>query len=111
MMRKTKTHSEIYLLAKEFNQLKMFYQTNDNYELELKESLDNKESFLENITSNNIKEIQKSNNQILTHLQIEKFKKIFAQHTIKESDDEQKTDEKMTDLLDQQKKEAFFVNL
>ncbi|CAG8597859.1 2303_t:CDS:1, partial [Racocetra persica] len=88
------THSEIYLLAKEFNQLKTFYQTNNDYELKLKESLDNKESFLENIIYNDIQEIQKFNNQIFIYLQIEKFQKIFAQHTIKESDDEQETDEK-----------------
>ncbi|CAG8613284.1 15858_t:CDS:1, partial [Racocetra persica] len=105
------THLEIYSLAKEFNQLKMFYQTNDDYELELKETLNKKESSLENIEYNNIQKIQKSDNQILAPLQIEKFQKIFAQHTIKESDDEQETDEKVTVILDQQEKEAFFVKL
>ncbi|CAG8743775.1 3695_t:CDS:1, partial [Racocetra fulgida] len=53
--------------------------------------------------------IQKSNNQILTHLQIEKFQKIFTQYTIKEGDDKQETDEKAIDLLDQQEKEAFLL--
>ncbi|CAG8446233.1 4573_t:CDS:1 [Scutellospora calospora] len=105
------TYSEIYLLAKEFNQLKMFYQTNNDYELEFKEALNKKESSLENIEYNNIHKIQESNNQILTPLQIENFQKIFAQHTIKESDDEQETDEKVIVLLDQQEKEAFFVKL
>ncbi|CAG8723269.1 20203_t:CDS:1, partial [Dentiscutata erythropus] len=89
----------------------MFYQTNNDYKLELKETLDKKESFLENIEYNNILEIQESDNQILTPLQIENFQKIFAQYTIKESDDEQETDEKMTVFLDQQEKEAFFVKL
>ncbi|CAG8728020.1 4351_t:CDS:1, partial [Dentiscutata erythropus] len=86
------THSEIYSLAKEFNQLKTFYQTNDNYELELKETLEKEESPLENIESSNIE--QQFDNQIFTTLQIEKFQKIFAKHTIKEGDDEQETDEK-----------------
>ncbi|CAG8461412.1 1467_t:CDS:2, partial [Scutellospora calospora] len=76
------THSEIYSLAKEFNQLKMFYQMNDDYELELKETLEKEESPLENIEFSNIE--QQFDNQILTTLQIEKFQKIFAQHTIKE---------------------------
>ncbi|CAG8645377.1 20455_t:CDS:2, partial [Dentiscutata erythropus] len=89
----------------------MFYQPNNDHDLELKETLDKKESFLENIEYNNILEIQESDNQILTPLQIENFQKIFAQYTIKESDDEQETDEKMTVFLDQQEKEAFFVKL
>ncbi|CAG8568400.1 12290_t:CDS:1 [Cetraspora pellucida] len=89
------THSEIYLLVKEFNQLKTSYQTSNNYELELKETLDTKEFFSENIEFRNIQrnnkkiqdnkgiqdneekqnteEIQQSDNQILTLLQIEKF--------------------------------------
>ncbi|CAG8825122.1 10854_t:CDS:1, partial [Dentiscutata erythropus] len=50
------------------------------------------ESPLENIESSNIE--QQFDNQILMTLQIEKFQKIFAQHTIKESDDERETDEK-----------------
>ncbi|CAG8585201.1 10241_t:CDS:2, partial [Cetraspora pellucida] len=80
------THSEIYLLAKEFNQLKTFYQMNDDYELELKETLEKEESPLENIESSNIE--QQFDNQILMTLQIEKFQKIFAQHTIKEDDND-----------------------
>ncbi|CAG8754776.1 14260_t:CDS:1 [Cetraspora pellucida] len=91
----------------------MFYQANGDYELELKETLEKKESLFEaseNIESNN-KKVQEFDNQILTFLQIEKFKKIFAQYTIKENDDEQETNEKVMVLLDQQEKEAFFVKL
>ncbi|CAG8642304.1 2721_t:CDS:2 [Gigaspora rosea] len=55
-----------------------------------------------------MQEIQESDNQILTPLQVEKFQKIFAQYTIKESDNKQKTNKKVTV---QQKKEAFFVTL
>ncbi|CAG8841308.1 11215_t:CDS:1, partial [Racocetra persica] len=81
------THSEIYLLAKEFNQLKMFYQTNNDYELQLKKTFETKESSFENVKISNIqndKKIQQFDNQILTPLQIEKFQRIFTQHTINE---------------------------
>ncbi|CAG8802377.1 41334_t:CDS:1, partial [Gigaspora margarita] len=42
-----------------------------------------------------MQEIQESNNQILIPLQVENFQKIFAQHTIKKSDNEQETNEKV----------------
>ncbi|CAG8609620.1 2739_t:CDS:2, partial [Racocetra fulgida] len=57
------------------------------------------------------KEPQQLDNQILTLFQIEKFQKIFAQHTIKESDEEQEINEQLTVLLDQQEKDAFFLKL
>ncbi|CAG8769495.1 21622_t:CDS:2, partial [Dentiscutata erythropus] len=107
------THLEIYLLAKEFNQLKTFYQTNNDYELELKETFETKESF-ENMEIRKIqddKEMQQFDNQILTPFQIKKFQRIFAQHTINESNKEQKINEELTILLDQQEKEAFFLKL
>ncbi|KAF0454267.1 hypothetical protein F8M41_001649 [Gigaspora margarita] len=71
---------------------------NDDYKLELKETLEKEESPFENIESSNIE--QQFDNQILIPLQIKKFQKIFAQHTIKEGDDEQETNMKVITLLD-----------
>ncbi|CAG8435650.1 6933_t:CDS:2 [Scutellospora calospora] len=68
----------------------MFYQTNNDYELELKETFKTKESFFENI---------------------EKFQRIFTQHTINERNEEQEINEELITLLDQQEKEAFFLKL
>ncbi|CAG8735201.1 4341_t:CDS:1, partial [Cetraspora pellucida] len=94
------THLKIYLLAKEFNQLKISYQTNNDFdELELKET-EKKKSSLENTEFNNIqdKEIQ-FDNQILTSVQIKKFQKIFVQHTIKKNE-EQEINEELIVILD-----------
>ncbi|CAG8830291.1 33100_t:CDS:1, partial [Racocetra persica] len=88
---------------KKFNQLKMFYQTNNDYELELKEIFETKESSFENVKISNIqddKKIQQFDNQILTPLQIEKFQRIFIQHTINESNEEQEINEELITLLD-----------
>ncbi|CAG8828742.1 2834_t:CDS:2, partial [Racocetra persica] len=57
------------------------------------------------------KEPQQLDNQILTLFQLEKFQKIFAQHTIKESNEEQEINKQLTILLDQQEKDAFFLKL
>ncbi|CAG8517290.1 16601_t:CDS:1 [Cetraspora pellucida] len=92
------TYSKIYSLAEDFNQLKTFYQTNHDYEL--KETFETKESSFENVKISNLQddkeiqqEMQQFDNQILMPLQIEQFRKIFAQHTIKESNEEQETNE------------------
>ncbi|CAG8807888.1 9792_t:CDS:2, partial [Racocetra persica] len=72
------THSKIYSLAEEFNQLKTFYQTNNDYELELKKTFEIKES---------------------------SFKNNIAQHTINENNEEQEINEEVTICLDQQENE------
>ncbi|CAG8535030.1 9260_t:CDS:1, partial [Scutellospora calospora] len=56
-------------------------------------------------------EIRQFDNQILTPIQIEKFQRIFAQHPIDENNEEREINEKLTNLLDQQEKEAFFSKL
>ncbi|CAG8793683.1 45838_t:CDS:1, partial [Gigaspora margarita] len=85
----------------------------NDYELELKEIFKTKESPFEIVEISNIqddKQIQQFDNQILTLLQIEKFQRIFAQHTIIEGNEEQEINDELTILLDQQKKDAFFFN-
>ncbi|CAG8577063.1 19893_t:CDS:2 [Cetraspora pellucida] len=86
--------------TEEFNQLKIFYQTNNDFdELELKET--EKKKSLKNTKFNNIqdKKIQ-FDNQILMSVQIEKFQKIFVQHTIKENE-EQEINKELIVFLDQ----------
>ncbi|RIB16327.1 hypothetical protein C2G38_2190280 [Gigaspora rosea] len=53
------THSEIYSLAKEFNQLKTSYQTSNDYELEFKEKLETKELPSENVELSNVQDNKK----------------------------------------------------
>ncbi|CAG8825072.1 23354_t:CDS:1, partial [Dentiscutata erythropus] len=100
-----KTHSEIFSLEKSLINSKRYIKqiTITNWNLK-------KESPLESVEFDNIqdKEPQQLDNQILTPFQLENFQKIFAQHTIKESDEEQEINEQLTILLDQQEKDAFF---
>ncbi|CAG8503299.1 26452_t:CDS:1, partial [Dentiscutata erythropus] len=116
----SETHSEIYSLAKEFNQLKTSYQTSNNYELEFKEKLETEESPSENVELSDVQdnkkikdneEIQQFDNQIIMPLQIENFQRIFAQYPIEENNEEPEVNEQLTTLLDQQEKEAFFLKL
>ncbi|CAG8726470.1 10513_t:CDS:1, partial [Cetraspora pellucida] len=73
------THSEIYSLAEEFSQLKISYQTSNDYELEFKEKLETEKSPSENVELSDVQddkdkeEIQQFDNQIITPLQIENF--------------------------------------
>ncbi|CAG8696940.1 22500_t:CDS:2, partial [Racocetra persica] len=91
------TYSEIYSLAKEFNQLKTSYQTSNDYELEFKEKLETEELPSENVELSDVQDnkkmkdnekIQQFDNQIITLLQIETFQRIFAQHPIEENNEE-----------------------
>ncbi|CAG8738085.1 16536_t:CDS:1 [Dentiscutata erythropus] len=101
------THSEIGSLTEDFNQLKTFYQTEKDYEIEMKEVLEMNELFSESTYHiENDEEMLYFNNHVLSSLQIKKFQKIFYQSTIKENN-KQEINEKLTVILDQQEKEAF----
>ncbi|CAG8720491.1 18033_t:CDS:2, partial [Racocetra persica] len=54
-----KTHLKIYLLAKEFNQLKTSYQTSNDYELKFKEKLETEELPSENVELSDIQDNKK----------------------------------------------------
>ncbi|CAG8608132.1 25072_t:CDS:2, partial [Racocetra persica] len=110
------THSEIHSLAKEFNQLKTFYQASNDYELKFKEKLETEESPTENVKFSKDKEIKDNeeiqfDNQIIIPLQIEQFQRIFVQHPIEENNEEPEINEQLATLLDQQEKDAFFLKL
>ncbi|CAG8748575.1 16520_t:CDS:1, partial [Racocetra fulgida] len=67
------------------------------YEIEMKEVLEMNELFSESTYHiENDKEMPYFNNHVLIPLQIKKFQKIFYQSTIKENNDEQEINEKLT---------------
>ncbi|CAG8719900.1 15847_t:CDS:1 [Cetraspora pellucida] len=95
------THPEIDLLTENFSQLKIFYQTEKDYEI-----------FSENTCNiENEEELQYFDNQVITLLQIKKFQIIFSQKPIKENNEEQEVNKKLTIILDQQEKDAFIRKL
>ncbi|CAG8795775.1 14181_t:CDS:1, partial [Racocetra fulgida] len=78
------------------------------YEIEMKKILETNELFAESMYHiENDEEMQYSDNQVLTPLQIKKFQTIFSQNTIEENNDEGEINEKLTVILNQQEKEAF----
>ncbi|CAG8771747.1 1858_t:CDS:1, partial [Dentiscutata erythropus] len=106
------THSEIGSLTEDFNLLKTYYQSEKNYNIEIKNVLETNELVSENtdIIDHN-KETQYFDNQVLTSSQIKKYQQIFLQNTIKNNNKEQKVNEKLATLLDQQEKEDFIHKL
>ncbi|CAG8581113.1 7108_t:CDS:1 [Dentiscutata erythropus] len=87
------THSEIGSLTEDFNLLKTYYQSEKDYDIEIKNALETNELVSKNtdIIDHN-EEIQYFDNQVLTS-QIKKFQQIFLQNTIKDNNKEQKVNE------------------
>ncbi|CAG8779711.1 4924_t:CDS:1, partial [Racocetra fulgida] len=90
------TYSEISSLTKDFDQLKALYQPKKDYEIKMKKILETNELFAESTYYiENDEEMQYSDNQVLTSLQIKKFQTIFSQNTIEENNDEEEINEKL----------------
>ncbi|CAG8509124.1 7518_t:CDS:2, partial [Scutellospora calospora] len=90
------TYSEIGSLTEDFNQLQRFYQSEKDYEIEIKNVLETNELVPENTDNiDDNEETQYFDNQ----------------NTIKENNEEQEASKKVTTLLDQQDKDTFIHKL
>ncbi|CAG8772766.1 10024_t:CDS:1, partial [Racocetra persica] len=95
------THFEISLLTKDFDQLKALYQPKKDYEIKMKKILETNELFSESTYHiENEEKLQYPDNQVLTPLQIKKFKLIFSQNTIEEKNDKREINKKLMVILD-----------
>ncbi|PKK56679.1 hypothetical protein RhiirC2_822383 [Rhizophagus irregularis] len=106
-------HSEISSLSKEFKQLQLEYQTDNEYEFDkLEESLAPiKDSDVTDISNESSDELEQYDNDILTSAQIEKFKTIYDNRTTELNDDEQQQQSNIEEFLNHQEENAFIHNL
>ena len=102
------THS-IDSLTREFQELKLLYQADNELEINELESvpiLDESET-----DAYSSDELPENENEILTPAQLEKFQKIYNSTTGDDNDEEQKEQKKMESLLNKQDEKAFNIIL